>query len=188
MITIRPYQEKDRDNVRIVCMQTANFPNDTQPGPQHTKLLTTYCDYYIERQPQHCFVAANEHDEAVGYILCAPDYWAYREEYLRDYAPRSKGLPFVQRFECVAAAKMPRLFWRNYPAHLHIDILDAYQRMGVGHRLMDALTAHLRELGVPAVMLGVSPTNKKGCSFYKKYGFHKVRRLPFTLVLGLKMQ
>lgn len=38
-------------------------------------LLATFCDYYIDREAAHCFIAVDEDtDSAVGYIFCAPDY------------------------------------------------------------------------------------------------------------------
>jgi len=184
MPTIRPYQAKDAEYVRIVCMRTG--PKEAlREGPARTLLLATYMDYYIEREPRNCFVIADSEDRAVGYILCAADYWAYREAFLRDYAPRSKGLGLPMRVECLGAAYLPRFFYRKYPAHLHIDILPEYQRMGLGSQLMDTLTAHLRSQGIRGVMLGVNSKNEKGKNFYKKYGFRQVCRIPFSIVMGL---
>ena len=70
---------------------------------------------------------------------------------------------------------------------LHIDILDAFQRQCYGSRMMDALTQQLRAKGVSAVMLVVGSGNKKGRSFYLKYGFEEVRVLPGGVVMGLKL-
>ena len=89
--------------------------------------------------------------------------------------------------ECLGAAYLPRFFYKKYPAHLHIDILPEYQRMGLGSQLMDTLTAHLRQKGVCGVMLGVGSKNEKGKSFYKKYGFRQVFRIPFSIVMGLEL-
>jgi len=182
MPTIRSYQPKDKENVRNICIQTGP-DRALEPGRARNMLLATYCDYYIECEPQNCSVIANEDDEAVGYILCAENYWNYRERFLRDYAPRVKGLRY--RVECQGSARLPKLFVKKYPAHLHIDILPGYQRMGLGSRLMDTLTAQLREKGIPGVMLGVGAGNVKGRSFYNKYGFKKLLRVPGCVVMGL---
>lgn len=186
MPKIRPYQPKDAENVRHICIVTGPR-RALQPGPAQTMLLATYADYYMEREPQNCFVAADEQDEAVGYIICAEEYWGYREAFLRDYAPRTRGLGPVLRTECLGAAVLPRLFERNYPAHLHINLLPGYQRMGLGHQLMDTLTAHLREKGISGVMLGVGADNVKGRSFYQKYGFHRLLRIPGCVVMGYSL-
>ena len=183
MPTIRPYQPKDKENVRSVCIQTG--PEVAlQPGRARQMLLTTYCDYYIECEPHNCFVIADDSDEAVGYILCAEDYRGYRERFLREYAPRVKGL---RRVECQGAARLPKLFVKSHPAHLHIDILPDYQRMGLGSKLMDTLTAQLRAKGIPGVMLGVGASNTKGRNFYNKYGFRQLLRIPKCVVMGLDL-
>ena len=186
MPTIRPYESKDAARVREVCMRTGPKAS-LEEGPARTLLLATYMDYYIEREPHNCFVIADDGDSAVGYILCAEDYRPYREIFFRDYAPRSKGLGLARRAECLGAGYLPRFFYKTYPAHLHIDILPAYQRMGLGTKLMDTLTAHLRQKGIGGVMLGVSSTNEKGIRFYKKYGFTQVRKVPFSIVMGLRL-
>lgn len=72
----------------------------------------------------------------------------------------------------------------RYPAHLHIDILPEYQRQGIGFQLMDTLTVHLREQGVPAVMLSVAGDNEKGKNFYRKYGFQVLEETPNEIVMG----
>ena len=66
MEKIRPYQEKDFDRVRKICLENAG---DTRTEEQKIFILSTYCDYYIEQEPENCFVAVNENDEAVGYIF-----------------------------------------------------------------------------------------------------------------------
>ena len=58
-----------------------------------------------------------------------------------------------------------------FPAHLHIDVLPGYQRMGAGTMLMDTLIAHLTEKKSKGVMAFCEKKNKKAMSFYKKYGF-----------------
>ena len=187
MPIIRPYQPKDKENVRMVCMHTGPMEALQKEGPVRTTLLATYCDYYVEREPENCFVITDDEDNAVGYIFCAQDYRPYREIFLRDYAPRTKGFPPHQRVECLGAAILPKFFYKEYPAHLHIDILPEYQRMGLGTQLMDTLTARLRAMGVRGVMLGVGSKNEKGKNFYKKYGFEQVCRIPFSIVMGLKL-
>jgi len=169
-----------------VCIQTGPKAARNE-GPARTTLLATYCDYYIDHEPHNCFVVANENDEAVGYIMGCEDYQAYYTTFMREYAVKVKGLPLVCRVECKGSAKLPKYFQKKYPAHLHIDILEEFQRMGLGHKLMDTLTAHLREKGVPGVMLGVGADNKKGRNFYHKYGFVKLFRIPFSVVMGLQL-
>lgn len=186
MAAIRNYEPKDKERVRMVCIQTGPAAA-LQEGAARTVLLATYCDYYIECEPHNCFVIADDNDEAVGYIICAENYWRYRERFLRDYAPRTKGFSLHQRIECLGAAYLPKWFCKKYPAHLHIDILDEYQRQGLGSKLMDTLTRHLRAKGIPGVMLGVSSKNEKGRNFYNKYGFKKVLQIPFSVVMGLEL-
>lgn len=55
-------------------------------------LLATFCDYYIDREAEHCFIAVDEDtDSAVGYIFCAPDYQKYKRIFKAEYLPRVKG-------------------------------------------------------------------------------------------------
>ena len=186
MPTIRPYQPKDHENVRNVCAETG--PSEArQEGPVRIMILTSYCDYYAECDPSNSFVIADDNDEAVGYIFCAEDYWDYYKRFKAEYLPRVKGFSLPQRFECWVSAWFPRWFYKKYPAHLHIDILPDYQRMGLGTQLMDNLTGQLRAKGVRGVMLGVGSHNEKGINFYNKYGFTKVVRVPFSTIMGLKL-
>jgi len=63
----------------------------------------------------------------------------------------------------------------GHPAHLHVDILPGYQGAGWGRALIGVFLAALRERGVPAVHLGVSPTNTAALAFYARIG---LRELP----------
>jgi len=187
MPTIRPYRPTDAECVYEVSLGTGSKQAREKAGPARTMQFTSYVDYYLEHEPQNCFVAADEDDNAVGFILAARDYLPYREIFLRGYAPRTKGYSLPLRIECLGTVYMPQFFYKKYPAHLHIDILPAYQRMGFGTALMDALTAHLRAQGVPGVMLGVGSKNEKGKRFYRKYGFKKIGRVPFSIAMGLEL-
>jgi len=186
MLTIRPYRLEDKENVRRVCLH-AKPGEVVEMNPARAASLATFCDYYIECEPQNCFVVADDNDEAVGCIWCAQDYWRYYRRFVKEYLPGMKDAPRGRRIGYWGAAWTPRFLAKKYPAHLHIDVLEAYQRQGLGSRLMDALTAHLRAKNIPGVMLVVSARNEKGMNFYRKYGFTQVLRISRSVVMGLKL-
>ena len=184
-MVIRPYEPKDFNNVRFICLNSEG-PCDMDERGQFF-ILTTYCDYYIEQEPEHCFVAANDEDRAVGYIICTADYDVFRPRFEAEYLPRLDPYPKRYRASAARSTVLQEAFKREYPAHLHIDVLPEYQRMGLGHRLVDALCAHLKALGVPGVMLTVGSSNKVGRSFYNKYGFTLLKKEIGDVAYGLRL-
>ncbi|MBR0510025.1 MAG: GNAT family N-acetyltransferase [Clostridia bacterium] len=183
-MTIRPYRQTDFEDVRFVC-QNSDGPCD---WPQHTRdfVLTTYCDYYLEQEPYNCFVAANDEDRAIGYVICTEDYGRFRPVFMEKYAAK-----FPKDGWAYNGAKdstvLQEKYKAAYPAHLHIDILPEYQRQGLGHRLIDTLRGHLRNKGVPGVMLTVGASNKVGRSFYEKYGFLCLEENGDDVAYGIKV-
>ncbi len=168
-MTIRPYMEKDKEDVRFACLNSEG-PCPFSKGFSHF-ILTTYCDYFIEKEGGNCFVAADENDRAVGYVICAENYDRYKECFDKEYVTRFKKNETRRIREALASTDLQRKYKKEYPAHLHIDVLPEYQRMGVGHKLIDALCDHLRKKGIPGVMLTVGNKNTVGRRFYEKYGF-----------------
>lgn len=58
------------------------------------------------------------------------------------------------------------------PAHLHIDILPAYQRQGWGRKLIGEAIRYLREeQGLERLWLRQDPRNENGRKFYGRLGF-----------------
>ena len=69
-IIITNYSEKYRDDVRNICLDTAG--SNAREEKSMRFLLATFCDYYIDREAEHCFIAVDEDtDSAVGYLLSA---------------------------------------------------------------------------------------------------------------------
>ncbi len=171
---IRKYQEKDKKNLQYICIATTTIPLKNEK--QKEMLTTLYNDYFTEHESHNIFVAVNEDDDAIGYILCSTDFKKYKSTMKKHYLPKtwklSKSRWFLTHLELIIDSH----FAKKYPSFLHIDILPDYQRMGLGHKLMNALLEHLKEQGVSGIMLGVGLDNQKGINFYKKYGFHEITR------------
>jgi ribosomal protein S18 acetylase RimI-like enzyme len=181
-ITIRPYKPSDAEAVRYVCVGTLAEPLKQQG--MEKLILTAFCEYYIKHEPYNCFVAADENGKAIGYILCAEDADKWLARFRKD---NSESIPQVKQFlEGTCAA--PTRYSSTYPAHLHIDILPEYQRMGLGTRLMDTLVNHLKSKGIPGLMLSVSTDNEKGVRFYKKYGFKVLEQTETETVMGVELE
>jgi ribosomal protein S18 acetylase RimI-like enzyme len=181
-ITIRSYKPSDAEAVRFVCVGTLEEPLKKQG--MEKLILTAFCEYYIKHEPYNCFVAADENGRAIGYILCAEDADRWLAQFRKD---NSETLPQVKQFlegTCTAPAR----YSSTYPAHLHIDILPEYQRVGLGTRLMDALVNHLKSKGIPGLMLSVSSDNEKGIRFYDKYGFKVLEQTETETVMGIKLE
>ncbi len=185
-MTIRSYENKDKENVRFVCLNSDGPCKSSKRSINFA--LAVYCDYYIENEPENCFVAADENDNAVGYIISAENFDNFKEIYLKTYYPKIKSWEYRRRKSGLRAIESQEKYKQEYPAHLHIDILPGYQHMGLGTKLMDALCDNLRKKGVKGVMFTVWHKNYNAIKFYEKYGFKLIETKETTLVYGLKLQ
>lgn len=133
-------------------------------------MLRLYCDYYIEQEPQNCFVLADENDDAVGYILCSENFRQYIKA-MKPYLESIKKLGVLRYIYSWGEiiAHMPAA--KKCQSHMHIDILPTYQHKGYGSELLKAATENLASKNIHSLMLVVSSENKNAVKFYKKNGF-----------------
>ena len=169
MSAIRAYDKKDRERVRQLCLKNA----DCLYSPEDTKkyILLMYCDYYIEQEPENCFVAVDDNDDAVGYIICAENYEAYEKTFTRLYLPLVNEISMKRYVEARLDLLSHSMFKAVYPAHFHIDIDEEYQRTGLGSLLVATLTMHLKNKGLNGMMMVCGADNRQAISFYEKNGF-----------------
>lgn len=182
-IRIRPYRNSDRSRVEQICISTAD---ERLKGNRMLEkaLLKVFCEYYVDREPESCFVAANEQDEAVGYILCASSYERWQKEFS---AILKKSWNPAARIMGKATLKDLEPFSKEYPAHLHIDLMESCQRQGAGSRLLLQLSEFLSAQGTGGLCLSVARTNEKGLNFYRKHGFCPLAESKDDILMGLKL-
>ena len=185
MIEIRKYEKKDKDNVVKICYETSSFPIDTDPQKKFLTLM--FNDYYTEVEPENCFVAVNEQDEAVGYIICSENFDNYNKIFKNFYLPEIKELSRGYYYTAKGEVMLHSLFKKKYPAHLHIDISDCCQGQGVGTRLIETLCEHLKEKNVKGLMLSCGMTNKGALKFYRKNGFNQLANIMGSCIMAKKL-
>ncbi|NLP49046.1 MAG: GNAT family N-acetyltransferase [Clostridiales bacterium] len=187
MVELKPYEECYKESVRETCIITgpaAARDNKTV----RAWLLASFCDYYIEQEPENCFVLADRNNEAMGYIICAENYKEFKKVYLKKYVKAARRQGGFYAGLRTAVAIIPLAFYaKKYPAHLHIDIRPYYQRQGWGRKLMDRLLDHLRQKKVKGLILIVGKSNKQAISFYKKYGFKEVSNFFGFVAMGVDL-
>jgi ribosomal protein S18 acetylase RimI-like enzyme len=183
MLSIRKYEPKDFDGVRFTCL---NSEGEEIKGNFGEFVLNTFCDYYIEKEPENCFVLDCD-GKAVGYIICTKDYDRYKEIFDREYLPLNKNLGDDLYKWAEESTILQNKHKADYPAHLHIDILPEFHRQGWGGKLLNSLFAHLRSKGVKGVMLTTGTDNINAGNFYKKYGFTQIEIHNTDVAYGIKL-
>ncbi len=185
MVTIRKYQPKDYEDVKFVTLNSDGPNKDSLISQKF--VLKTYCEYYIEQEPENTFVAADENDKAIGYIYCAENYDRYEKVFYEKYLPQIKPMGEERYNDAIDSYASHKRFREEFPAHLHIDVLPEFQRMGLGGKLLNALCEHLREKGIPGVMLTCYNQNEKGMGYYKKYGFEVLEVADGCTAFGIRL-
>lgn len=183
MIGIKRYEKKDYDGVRFVCL---NSEGKEITGNLGEFILHTFCDYYIENEPENCFVL-DDNNKTVGYIICAENYDQYKEIFDREYLPLTKPLGEENYKWACESTVLQNKYKKDYPAHLHIDILPEYQRHGWGGKLLTTLFDHLRVKGIKGAMLTAGTSNVNAGKFYRKYGFEQLEILDTDIAFGMKL-
>jgi ribosomal protein S18 acetylase RimI-like enzyme len=182
---VRPYRPQDRAALYDICVRTAHEGGDSRHiYPDLDLMPSIFAGPYAELEPDLTFVLDNG-ERAVGYILGTADTVAFVKEYRETWLPR-----LLERYPAPAAPPrapsetmialmhdpermvLPEL--AGYPAHLHIDLLPAYQGKGHGRTLMNTFLGALRRGQVGAVHLGMVSTNTTARAFYDRMGFHEI--------------
>jgi len=144
-----------------------------------------------------------EGGEVVGYILTTFDTQSFEKEMEETWFPRWRAKypnPYPSTNDTDTPKPADELYIKTIhnphhaspislgfsPAHLHIDILPAYQRQGWGRRLISALVQWLKEeKGLDGVWLGMDVRNEEAAKFYTRLGFKVIEGAPRGVV-GLK--
>jgi ribosomal protein S18 acetylase RimI-like enzyme len=182
VLAIRPYRDADTDALYAICLATGDAGKDASRLYRDPKLIGhVYAGPYAAFAPELCFVLEDE-DGAGGYVMGAADtpafeqrlegeWWpALRARYPDPPAPQSRDERMMHLIH--HPPRTPRRITREYPAHLHIDLLPRLQGKGRGKRMID------RWLGVAArpTHLAVGESNARAVAFYRAYGFREVLR------------
>lgn len=182
---VRPYQKKDFRYVQDICMATSKYAEEDTPITRST-LCAMYCDYYLDNQADYCFVAVDDNDIPVGYVLCVVDLDDYDEKMEELYLPLVRKVSSSDYFRFVAETKVTKRYIRQgYTAHLHINVLEEYQRQGLGTQLIEALETKLREMFVEGIYL-ICGQKSEARAFYEKCGYDDIDYLVGTVVYGKK--
>jgi ribosomal protein S18 acetylase RimI-like enzyme len=174
--SIRPYRDGDIDDVVDVCIRTGDRGGDaTGQRVRDDILADVYALPYLAFEPELAFVI-DTGERVEGYILGCAD----TREFVRRY--RAEWLPgFIERHGTegddgvLGAGLRPERMLPvgivDYPAHLHIDLLPARQRQGLGRLMLQTFVGALSARGVPGVHLQVDPANTGAVAFYGRLGF-----------------
>jgi ribosomal protein S18 acetylase RimI-like enzyme len=185
---VRPYRPADRAALYDVCVRTAHEGGDSRHiYPDLDLMPSIFAAPYVHLEPDLAFVLDNG-ERAVGYIVGTSDTAAFVNDYRTGWLPalearyptplgpaRTPTDAMIALMHDPERMLLPEL--AAYPAHLHIDLLPAYQRRGHGRTLMYTFLDALRHKGVPAVHLGMVSSNTSARAFYDRLDFHEIRVL-----------
>lgn len=182
---IRQYnQNADNKAVKYVCHASSTTP--THKASLRLVCLL-YCDYYIATNKSHAFVATDEFDKPVGYILCDTDFTKYAKLYPTFIADAKKESPKDFKNAKLILKHCAEIA-DDYPAHLQMNVLPAFQTRGIGRALVETEIARLRGEGTKGVFVVLKQSNKGAIAFFERLGFSKLLRIRKKFyVLGLKI-
>lgn len=186
---IRPYSEKDREAVRSVCMATA------QPQPRTESkrfyLYQTSCDYYLDCEPENCFVAEqtgeNGEKAIVGYLLCAADCEVFAKRFMDKYVPKLKKYSKVNAYFARTDVLLYGQFAAFFPAHIRLSVLPKARRQGIGRALIQAIRPVLEAQRGKGILAVVPKRNAAGKAFFKACGFSVIREFGGGTAFGMDL-
>jgi GNAT superfamily N-acetyltransferase len=189
-LIVRPYTTGDRDAVRRVCFETGYMGASADWfWRDRESFADMFSGYYTDVEPESAFIVEVD-DEVGGYLLGAIDAsraWnpatvAGRHILRRGIAFRPGTGTFVWRAmkDGLVDLAMRRIDTREldfhdpqWPAHLHIDLLDVARGQGAGRRLVHAWFDRLRERGVRGCHLQTMAENTSAIAFFEAVGFER---------------
>lgn len=135
----------------------ASSPTQQFAGPAaRASFRETWLDRYLGADAEHAFLARVRSGPVVAYVIGALDDPA-----------------MAARFADVGYFQLLAAWTRQYPAHLHINVDEAYRSRGIGERLIERFCAHAAARGAPGVHV-VTAKGARNVGFYSRCGFREL--------------
>ena len=175
---IRKYISDDAKSIRAIAY------SDAARGSMRA-VAAIKCNYYIENEPEHCFVMTDEFDKPSGYILCSIDSKKFNTllpTYLSIVKDEDKKLYRTEK----RLQKKLALVSPDYPARISISILPSFRGKGGAKSLLNELVSHLKQVGIRGIYIVTE--NADGVAFCERLGFERIQHLDKTHnVFGLSI-
>lgn len=211
---IRLYQSRDRSTVRNISCDTADRGRPVE-NFFHDREFTAdvLMNYYTNYEPESLWVA--EHGgRIVGYLTGCLDTNKYNRIIRKKILPKvilqavQRGMFFYKDTWRLVIAALRTLtiggFLRNipineYPAHLHINILQEFRGQRIGEQLMNKFFEQATQAGLSGIHLSTLADNVTGRKFFEKMGFTLISQHPaimpndkpfkknYTVIYGKKL-
>jgi GNAT superfamily N-acetyltransferase len=181
---IRSYRDSDWEVLRDICVESALYGQPIAPLVDDRELVAeALLGYYARFERESLFVAEVE-GRVVGYLTGCVDTKKYERIFTSRGIPRlllrliTRGHFYRPMMWRLLAALVRTGLRRHrtihtimgaYPAHCHIDIAAAYQRVGLGSKLLDAFLCDIKSRGVRGIH--VSTLTGPGKAFFVRMGF-----------------
>ncbi|MBN1230330.1 MAG: GNAT family N-acetyltransferase [Anaerolineales bacterium] len=190
-IKIRPLIQSDILAVEEIAYLTGKMGESfSEEGEFADKTLfcLIFLRYYERYEKRNFFVAIEKKNgRCLGYICGSQETTTQEKDFSRKMFwrifvrlifvtswkfPKSVNtlLRMIREWRSVDTTKRDD-FYKDYPAHLHINVRPDSQGLGIGKMLMDQFEKHLIENQVPGVHLETTDHNTKAVPFYEKMGF-----------------
>lgn len=187
-VNVRQAVEADLGAVYEICLKTGDAGRDAEHLFEDPKLVGhVYGAPYLVLEGCISFVAEDEAG-VLGYAVGAPDTRSYEKilvsEWLPDLrsryplpgGPSDDWSPDEHYCDLIHNPRpIPEEIVREFPAHIHMNLLQRARGRGVGSALLEAWVEAARQEQVRAVHAGVSATNLAGLKFWTSRGFTSVR-------------
>lgn len=198
MARIRPFRPGDEPALAEICLRTADAGGDaTGVFADDDLWAEVFVLPYVARHPDLAFVVESDEGHPAGYIVGTPDTRAFEDWFAAQWWPRfAQRWPLPETEVTRQDGTLTYAYGRragtepygdDYPAHLHIDLLPELQGQGWGRRLIDTLTAALRERGVSGLHLVASAQNTGALAFYTRLGFAPLPSHPGVQAYGMPL-
>jgi len=177
-------------------LQTANSGGDATRLFNNPDIVGHfYLAPYVQYEPEVAFIVTNN-KEPCGYIVGTKDSQLFFEKSERDWLPMlreryplsddSKGHVHDARIiKRIHEGYIVKEELRDYPAHLHINLLPETQGQGIGRKLMEIFINNLIDLNVSALHLEVGKANPGAINFYERMGFKIIKEYDHSISYGI---
>jgi len=195
---VRKFHEDDRAHLYHVCLATGDSgASALHLYTEKDMLGEIYVGPYLSFQPDLSLTLIK--DGVAGYALAALDtrsfedtlskhWWPAILEKYQGRSPENFNERENNLFEYIQNPPLrPEEVVKDYPSHLHIDLLEKAQGRGIGKAMMLLLLDTLREQGSKGVHLGMGAQNSRAFTFYTKLGFTLLDKNDNEWTMGLKL-